>query len=127
MLPVASPFAHRKHRYYLNATIILHAEDSHLVLAAYPGELATISGGVHIEGRKWKPIATGSPIWGADLSDIELPQGVPALQVDGKRATLARCASAMYIWPPCERCCYPGHQAGPYDFVINSLQLFFLA
>eukprot|EP00035_Acanthoeca_spectabilis_P013153 m.239199 g.239199 ORF g.239199 m.239199 type:complete len:861 (-) comp15817_c0_seq1:1074-3656(-) len=82
--------------HYLSETIQLGPGDSQLTIAAYNNEPVVVSGGVHISNLKWTSGPAGSFI--ADLSDINLPAGVPAMQYGApsarSRATLARYPNA---------------------------------
>lgn len=82
--------------HYLANTITLGAQDSGLSIMAYMNESVMVSGGVHVEAVKWTQGSNG--IYTADLSDVELPAGVTALQYGNpmarSRATLARFPNA---------------------------------
>lgn len=63
--------------HYLSNTISLTAADSRLTIAGYNGEPAVVSGGVLVQAT-WEENSNG--IYVADLSKVNLPAGVPALQ-----------------------------------------------
>ena len=49
--------------FYLPDTLVLTAADSGLTIAAYQGEEAVLSGGVHLTDLKWTKSATNHKIW----------------------------------------------------------------
>jgi hypothetical protein len=82
--------------YYMTDTVVLTPADSGLNISAYNGENATVSGGRSLK-LEWNTTAhptNGNTIFVADVSKFDLPQGIQALQFDGKRATLARYPNA---------------------------------
>ena len=79
----------------LKTTIALGPADSGLNISAYNGENATVSGGRALAGLEWKPTTlNGQQVFAASTRGQDLPQGVPALQIGGQRATLARYPNA---------------------------------
>ncbi len=83
--------------YYLDETIILTEEDSLLTIEAYNGEEAVLSGGRVLDNLTWKKVQgrnANDNLFAADLSAFPGLDSVPALQVGGARATLARYPNA---------------------------------
>ena len=99
----------REGTHYLTSTISLGAKHSGIHFRGYPGESSPVlSGGVQLKISAWKPYdvtipddnttATHDPdnrnIWVADIGKTgpgtQLPEDIPGLQIDGKRATRAR-------------------------------------
>ena len=80
--------------YYLAETLVLDRADSGLTIAAYNNEAVEVSGGVPLTGLKWTPTNASSPIYTATVDPALLPHGIKALQLDGRRATLARYPNA---------------------------------
>ena len=100
--------------HYLGGTgpLVLGPEHSGLEIRSYPGEVATISGGVPLTRLAWSPHATLSPhrqqqhlqrkqrkqkpsavqIWSVSLARYNLTNGVPGLRLDdgGPRVVRAR-------------------------------------
>ena len=83
--------------HFLSSTITLNASHSNLRVMAHPGEVPVVSGGVELEVA-WRPHDVGrrnaanetTNIWVADVSGVD---DIPGLQIDGVRATRARCPS----------------------------------
>jgi hypothetical protein len=90
----ASVFLRGNAVHYLAETIHLGPDDSMLTLSAYNNETAVVSGGVLIPNVAWTKAPNS--IYHADLSRVDLPAGVPALQFgdpttqDSTRGILAR-------------------------------------
>ena len=80
--------------FFVAETVQLGADDSFLAICSFPGEQATLSGGVQVSGLHWTPTGTGSTILQAALPRAQLPVGVTALHVNGLRATRARFPNA---------------------------------
>ena len=83
--------------HYLENTLMLEPEDSHLTIAAFGNEPVVVSGGARLSGLTWKPVSPGSPIFVADTNRAKeggKPTAIPALQVENSRATLARYPNA---------------------------------
>ena len=117
---VAQYFAPLQGVYYFDETLSLGEADSFLTISAYKGELAVISGAKHLTNLKWTT-ATGDVVC-TDLSDVDLPQGVPAMQWgdpnERSRATLARCKPPPH--PPTHPA-RPGARIRPYPFGWNTV------
>ena len=79
----------------LNDTVALGPSDSGLNISAFGGENVTVSGGRALTGLQWKATTlNGQQVYAASTRGYDLPQGVPALQIGGQRATLARYPNA---------------------------------
>jgi len=81
--------------HYMAETLSLGPEDSSLTIAAYNNEQVVVSGGVHIDNIVWKPSESNPKIMVADLSNQDLPHGVPALQYGDEYARV-RAVQARY-------------------------------
>lgn len=132
----------REGLYYLSSTISLTAADSFLTIAAYNGEKAVVSGARKVEGLTWEKASFGSNIYSVDLSGVDLPNGMTAMQYgnasEPSRATLARYPNADpevdlfpkgYVtaktsWSPPiydGSVCDPHKQCGPSTTVTHSV------
>jgi hypothetical protein len=60
----------REGKYYLETTLVLGAEDSHVHWAAHRGERVTLSGGKLLQQLDWKPLRPGSRIVRASVANI---------------------------------------------------------
>ena len=82
--------------YYLAGSVVLTPKDNGLNISAYNGENVTVSGGrsLTLEWNTTSHPTNGKTVFVADVSKFDLPQGIQALQFDGKRATLARFPNA---------------------------------
>ena len=81
--------------YHLAETVVLGAADSGLTITAYQNEAVEISGGINLTGLAWAPSAANRKVWVTKVPRESLgPAGIPALQVEGTRATLARFPNA---------------------------------
>eukprot|EP01065_Artemidia_motanka_P009904 TRINITY_DN1513_c0_g1_i3.p1 TRINITY_DN1513_c0_g1~~TRINITY_DN1513_c0_g1_i3.p1 ORF type:complete len:935 (+),score=335.66 TRINITY_DN1513_c0_g1_i3:85-2889(+) len=82
--------------YFLADTIQLGSADSGLRVAAYNGEAAEVSGGRHVGGLDWQPVAGRDGVYSCSLANHSenLPRGVPALRHRNARVTLARYPNA---------------------------------
>ena len=82
--------------YYLADSLVLTPRDNGLNISAYKGENVTVSGGRSLK-LDWTTTAhptNAKKVFVADVGRFDLPQGIQALQFDGKRATLARFPNA---------------------------------
>ena len=81
--------------YHLAETVVLGAADSGLTITAFRNEAVEISGGMNLAGLAWAPSAADPKVWVTKVAPESLgPAGIPALQVEGRRATLARFPNA---------------------------------
>ena len=90
--------------YYLREALVLTEEDSNLFIAAYNGEKAVLSGGRVLDNLIWKaastttttssPTSSSSTTFTAELQHVVDLASIPALQINGSRATLARFPNA---------------------------------
>lgn len=113
----ASHVVLRGGRYHLKETLQLTPKHSKITIKAYPGEEAEISGGKKLKA-KWHPYnISGANIWATEVSEVH---DVPALQLNGIRATRARYPNMPDgIEASCGYgCMIPGGQANwtPPDF-----------
>lgn len=101
----------REGTHYLTETVVLTAKHSHLTIAAYPGEIVTLSGGHLLTDLNWAP-------YKGDIVVANLPEhfhgDFNTLYVDGERAVRAR-------YPNCntETC---GHHTLPTGYVDAALE-----
>jgi len=78
----------RKGTHFLDETLMLGPQHSNLTITSYPNEHAIISGGKKLQVN-WKPYKlSGANIWVTDVAGQV--KEIPALHVDGVRATRAR-------------------------------------
>lgn len=76
------------------ATIELGAADSHLTIAAYPGETVWVSGALPLGALPWVRANASGNVWTAPLPATSVPLGVPGLRANGTRLIRARFPNA---------------------------------
>ena len=83
--------------YFLTQPLVLKPQDSHLLLAAYPGEHPSLSGGQLIGG--WRELqVNGKTFWAADLPEVGAGKWYfRELWVNGQRALRARYPHRGYL------------------------------
>ena len=79
--------------YYLPETLSLGEQDSGLTITGYKSEAVVVSGGILADNLAWKPSASNPKVMVADLSGIDFPHGVKALQYEA----LSRPPSSLFL------------------------------
>jgi hypothetical protein len=80
--------------YFVEGTITLTAQDSGLSIEAYNDEPAILSGGVQLSDLQWAQVGEKHVAQLTPAQRARLPAGIPALRINGKRATRARFPNA---------------------------------